>query len=168
MPIPITIPRLGWNMEEGTFVEWLKARVAELQVDIRLNTRATVETIRALAPDAVVVATGAIRRAPDIEGKDLPHVHDGQSLRALLLGEEDERATGKATLTQRVAMGAARVLGVTNSADAVLKASKLWMPVGDRVVIVECRPLSRDKRWRVARVLERGQALAEELKEAEA
>ncbi|MDB5306225.1 MAG: odhB [Gemmataceae bacterium] len=25
MPIPITIPRLGWNMEEGTFIEWLKA-----------------------------------------------------------------------------------------------------------------------------------------------
>lgn len=25
MPIPVTIPRLGWNMEEGTFVEWLKA-----------------------------------------------------------------------------------------------------------------------------------------------
>ena len=24
MPIPITIPRLGWNMEHGTFVEWLK------------------------------------------------------------------------------------------------------------------------------------------------
>lgn len=25
MPIPVTIPRLGWNMDEGTFVEWLKA-----------------------------------------------------------------------------------------------------------------------------------------------
>jgi pyruvate dehydrogenase E2 component (dihydrolipoamide acetyltransferase) len=25
MPIPVSIPRLGWNMEEGTFVEWLKA-----------------------------------------------------------------------------------------------------------------------------------------------
>src|SRR5437879_1863920 len=24
MPIEITIPRLGWNMEEGTFVGWLK------------------------------------------------------------------------------------------------------------------------------------------------
>lgn len=24
MPIEITIPRLGWSMEEGTFVEWLK------------------------------------------------------------------------------------------------------------------------------------------------
>ena len=24
MPIPITIPRLGWNMEEGVFAGWLK------------------------------------------------------------------------------------------------------------------------------------------------
>ena len=26
--------------------------------------------------------------------------------------------------------------------------------VGDRVLIVECRPLSRDKRWRVRRIME--------------
>jgi pyruvate dehydrogenase E2 component (dihydrolipoamide acetyltransferase) len=25
MPIPITIPRLGWSMEEGVFVEWIKS-----------------------------------------------------------------------------------------------------------------------------------------------
>ena len=30
--------------------------------------------------------------------------------------------------------------------------------VGDRVLIVEVRPLSRDKRWRVSRVLERAAA----------
>jgi small subunit ribosomal protein S17 len=30
--------------------------------------------------------------------------------------------------------------------------------VGDRVLIVETRPLSRDKRWRVSRVLERAVA----------
>ena len=24
MPIKITVPRLGWSMEEGTFSEWLK------------------------------------------------------------------------------------------------------------------------------------------------
>src|SRR6266576_334914 len=28
--------------------------------------------------------------------------------------------------------------------------------VGDRVLIVECRPLSRDKRWRVSKVLQHG------------
>ena len=27
--------------------------------------------------------------------------------------------------------------------------------VGDRVVITECRPLSREKRWRVSRILSR-------------
>lgn len=40
--------------------------------------------------------------------------------------------------------------------------------VGDRVLIVECRPLSRDKRWRVSKILERAQAVAEELKTADA
>jgi small subunit ribosomal protein S17 len=29
--------------------------------------------------------------------------------------------------------------------------------IGDRVLIVECRPVSRDKRWRVSKVLERAQ-----------
>jgi len=27
--------------------------------------------------------------------------------------------------------------------------------IGDRVLIVECRPLSRDKRWRVRRIVEK-------------
>jgi len=31
--------------------------------------------------------------------------------------------------------------------------------VGDRVLIVECRPLSRDKRWRVSKVLERARTI---------
>ena len=31
--------------------------------------------------------------------------------------------------------------------------------IGDRVLIVECRPLSRDKRWRVSKVLERAETV---------
>ncbi len=38
--------------------------------------------------------------------------------------------------------------------------------VGDRVLIVETRPLSRDKRWRVSRILER--SVADELAAPEA
>jgi small subunit ribosomal protein S17 len=34
--------------------------------------------------------------------------------------------------------------------------------IGDRVLIVECRPLSRDKRWRVSKILERAQTIEEE------
>lgn len=40
--------------------------------------------------------------------------------------------------------------------------------VGDRVLIVECRPLSRDKRWRVSKVLERAQTIAGETQDASA
>lgn len=38
--------------------------------------------------------------------------------------------------------------------------------VGDRVLIVECRPLSRDKRWRVSKVLERAETAAGERQQA--
>jgi len=31
--------------------------------------------------------------------------------------------------------------------------------IGDRVLIAECRPLSRDKRWRLSRVLEKATQL---------
>jgi small subunit ribosomal protein S17 len=42
--------------------------------------------------------------------------------------------------------------------------------IGDRVMIVECRPLSRDKRWRVSKVLERAKStdVVAPSKEAEA
>jgi small subunit ribosomal protein S17 len=40
--------------------------------------------------------------------------------------------------------------------------------VGDRVLIVECRPLSRDKRWRVSKVLERAEVAATEERAADA
>lgn len=33
--------------------------------------------------------------------------------------------------------------------------------IGDRVLIVECRPLSRDKRWRVSKILERAKSMEE-------
>jgi len=31
MPVPVTIPRLGWSMDEGTFVGWLKGDGAEVR-----------------------------------------------------------------------------------------------------------------------------------------
>jgi small subunit ribosomal protein S17 len=35
--------------------------------------------------------------------------------------------------------------------------------VGDRVLIVECRPLSRDKRWRVRKILEKAKTAGREV-----
>ena len=51
MPIPITVPRLGWNMEEGTFLGWLKAdgdAVRPGEVVFRLEGEKAVEEIESL------------------------------------------------------------------------------------------------------------------------
>jgi len=51
MPIPVTIPRLGWNMEEGTFVEWIKADgdpVKSGDVVFRLEGEKATEEIESL------------------------------------------------------------------------------------------------------------------------
>src|SRR3954453_15885995 len=38
MAIPITVPRLGWNMEQGVFVAWLKAHGDTIRVGDALFT----------------------------------------------------------------------------------------------------------------------------------
>lgn len=49
-----------------------------LGVDVRLDTNASVESIKALSPDAVVIATGSRPRKPhNVAGIDLPHVVQG-------------------------------------------------------------------------------------------
>lgn len=69
-------------------------QMARLGVDVRLETAADAESIRALAPDVVVVATGSRPRLPlDVPGVDLPHVVQGWDVLA-----------GKAALGQRVAV----------------------------------------------------------------
>ena len=52
--------------------------MARLGVDVRLETAADVAAIKALSPDAVVIATGAAPRVPhDVSGLELPHVVQG-------------------------------------------------------------------------------------------
>ena len=51
MPIPVTIPRLGWNMEEGIFVDWLKADGDAVQPGdalFRLESEKATEEIESL------------------------------------------------------------------------------------------------------------------------
>lgn len=60
-------------------------------VDVRLQADASIAAIKALSPDAVVIATGSLPRVPhDVAGLDLPHVHqawDVLSGEAKVLGE---------------------------------------------------------------------------------
>jgi 2,4-dienoyl-CoA reductase-like NADH-dependent reductase (Old Yellow Enzyme family)/thioredoxin reductase len=53
---------------------WIIRQVEQAGVDIQLGRSATVADVRALAPDEVVVATGATWGLPDIPGTDATHV----------------------------------------------------------------------------------------------
>ena len=116
-------------------VRYLAASVRQLGILVHLETTADVASIRALLPDAVVVATGAKRSRPPVPGAELNHVMSGDDLRALLTGDEG-RQGNKLPMHQRIAVAAGRKLGFTDDLNKVRELSKRWMPVGDTVVLL--------------------------------
>ncbi|RSK25862.1 NADH:flavin oxidoreductase [Bacillus sp. HMF5848] len=56
------------------YIDYLANEMNRLQVDVRLNTEATVEKIKELNPFAIFLATGGEPQIPNIEGINLPNV----------------------------------------------------------------------------------------------
>jgi 2,4-dienoyl-CoA reductase-like NADH-dependent reductase (Old Yellow Enzyme family)/aryl carrier-like protein len=117
-------------------LRWLRREFEAAGVDVRLNTLATSELLKSLKPDAVVVATGAVRGMPDIPGTDLPHVLSGDDMRQLMLGEDSEALKRKMGWATRMATKLGAATGVTANLDMVRKATHQWMPLGKRIVII--------------------------------
>jgi 2,4-dienoyl-CoA reductase (NADPH2) len=102
---------------------------------VKLNTPCTEAALNKIKPDHVVVAVGANRQAPDITGKHLPFVFDGEEMRGLLLGG-DNRGIKKLPLWKQLFVTSARMLGMTNNIAWVRQLSKLWMPLNKNIVII--------------------------------
>ncbi|MBY2929860.1 FAD-binding protein [Sphingomonadales bacterium 56] len=117
-------------------LDWLQRQIASSQVDVRLRTPATPELLRTLQPDAVVVATGAVRGMPDIPGNDLAHVFSGDDMRRMVLGQSSDELKRKTGLLTRAATKLGSMTGMTANLDFVRKATHQWMPLGKRVVII--------------------------------
>ena len=66
--------RPAYKQEVGALLPWFARRLAEAGVVIRLNAKVSASDIKRLAPDAVVVATGARDVLPDIPGIHEPYV----------------------------------------------------------------------------------------------
>ncbi|MGB5078226.1 MAG: FAD-dependent oxidoreductase [Sphingorhabdus sp.] len=115
---------------------WLKRQLAESTVDVRLNSLATPVSISALAPDAIVVATGARRDMPPVPGNHLPHVLSGDDLRTLVLGETSEELRQKTGLMTRIMGKAGALTGASRSTALIREASRAWMPLGSRIAII--------------------------------
>ncbi|WP_016933638.1 oxidoreductase [Rhodococcus sp. R1101] len=117
-------------------LKWLTAEVARLGIDVRLGAEATASSIRALNPDVVVVATGAVRERPTVPGGDLPHVHTGDSMRALMTGAGD--VSGQSPVL-RVMGRLGKLVGITTSPRRIRDLSRRFLrflPMAKDVVVI--------------------------------
>jgi 2,4-dienoyl-CoA reductase-like NADH-dependent reductase (Old Yellow Enzyme family)/thioredoxin reductase len=149
-------------------VRYLSTMMTDLDVNVRLGSSVTVEALRALGPDAVVVATGARRERPAVPGADLPHVLSGDDLRALLTGD-DPAVMARLPVVKRLIVSVGRSLGLLSTIDRVRHWSTRWMPIGRDVVViggglvgVELAEFLAERGRRVT-VLEEGDKLAVEM-----
>ncbi len=103
----------------GDIADWLAREIARLGVEVRLGCRADRALVRALAPDAVIVATGASPRGdgrsaarPEraVPGTELGHVLSTPQLVASARGGAGERALVFDDVGAYEAIGAAEVL----------------------------------------------------------
>ena len=123
--------------ENGKLLDYLVEQVKQSPIEVKLSTEATPALIAQLKPDSIVVATGARRAASAIPGVEQKHVWSGDELRRLMTGDRaDEIAKAKLGLAERALFKAGGMLRVTDSTQALQQLSKLWMPLGKRVVIV--------------------------------
>jgi NADPH-dependent 2,4-dienoyl-CoA reductase/sulfur reductase-like enzyme len=133
--------RLGGTMWFSTLttpdneplIRWFAAEIDRLGIDVRLRTEATVESIRALRPDWVVVATGAVRPAPTIPGGDLPIVQTGDTLRGLMLGTATAEEAGPAL---RLIGRLGRLSGITKRPAWIRRLTRIALPMGKDVVVI--------------------------------
>ena len=123
--------------ENGRLLDYLVRQMQHPQIQVRLNTTLDAALLAELAPDEILVATGARRAAPAIAGAEQNHVWSGDELRRLMTGDRaDEVAKAKLSLAERAMFKAGGMLGVTDSTSAIQNLSKLWMPLGKKVVVI--------------------------------
>ena len=119
----------------GHLISYLKNSLTELGIKIKTNTLATTESIKIFKPDHVVVATGATRDAPDIKGKHLKNVFDGEQLKGLLFGS-DVSVIKKLSLFQQLILKIGRISQLLRNVTVLRFLSKVWMPISKKIIII--------------------------------
>ena len=149
-------------------VHYLARAVRALPIDLQMNKTATSENVAAHNADHVILATGALRIAPDIPGKAQRQVFDGDELRGVLFGTS-EAAAAKLNPIYRLMLSAARMTQMLRSIKLLRFMSKIWMPIASEVVVIGGGLVGLElseflvERGRKVTILEPGPSLGPEL-----
>lgn len=151
--------------DNGRLLDWLVGETERLGVEVRLNTPATAASVQALAPDTVVVATGAVRGRPDVPGGDLPHVQTGDTMRALMTGSGDVsdqsplfRTLGKLAGLTGITKSAPRIRDLSTRFLRFLPMARNVVVIGGSLVGLELAEFMAERGSRVT-LIEEGQQL---------
>lgn len=120
----------------GGLVRYLAGEMSRLGVDVRLQTEVTPELIAREKPDVVVAAVGARRESPAVPGIDQPHVLNGDDIRAMITGEGGEGGGPTLHPVVAVLLGLGKLLGILGRPEWMRQLSRIWMPMGKRVVMI--------------------------------
>ena len=91
--------QLRMNANFGKWIRWQEGRLARADVSVHLGREATAEDVLGSGADVVAVATGAVSRAAEVQGVDLPFVvaatdavtDSGRVGRRVVVISEDDR-----------------------------------------------------------------------------
>ncbi len=117
-------------------LDWLRLQIRLSDVSVKLNTAATPELLKRLGIDEVVVATGAKRDMPELPGNDQDFVYSGDEMRALVMAQDHPNLQAKTDGFTRFMVKAGSLTGATGIPEVVRQASKLWLPLGERIGII--------------------------------
>jgi 2,4-dienoyl-CoA reductase (NADPH2) len=125
------------HRENAPFLAFLLREVARLPIEIRRGRALAPEDVRALSPDAVVVATGGRVVVPEIPGHDRRHVKSGPQLRQLVRPAARWLSPLQLRAATRVFLPFGKRVVVVGADLAALELAELLALRGRRVTIVE-------------------------------
>jgi len=123
--------------ENEDLLNYLVKQLENLKVTLNTCVRVTPEMVKEIRPDVLILATGALRRNPDLPGADSPQVINGDDLRQMLGEAQPGIRPLRLTRAQKLVLWTGRAwLKVFYSPSVIRRLSRIWMPLEKEIAII--------------------------------